>query len=135
MGVLKQLYAQLLGDLSTSKCTVQYESCENVTDRVTRVMSMSYHQEPIPKRTPRFRIPGKTLTAAQHDVPSTDATYTAVCQFWLVVFDMNYLYYFERSVSISSAVAIFQRLLGWADALPAGVGRDEHNPDHVLNIQ
>ncbi|KAH7207282.1 hypothetical protein DER44DRAFT_810862 [Fusarium oxysporum] len=47
-------------------------------------MSMSYHQEPIPKRTPRFRIPGKTLTAAQHDVPSTDATYTAVCQFWLV---------------------------------------------------
>ncbi|WKT46863.1 hypothetical protein QSH57_011737 [Fusarium oxysporum f. sp. vasinfectum] len=98
------------------------------------VMSMSYHQEPIPKRTPRFRIPGKTLTAAQHDVPSTDATYTAVCQFWLVVFDMNYLYYFERSVSISSAVAIFQRLLGWADALPAGVGRDEHNPDHVLNI-
>ncbi|TXC10814.1 hypothetical protein FocTR4_00007739 [Fusarium oxysporum f. sp. cubense] len=99
------------------------------------VMSMSYHQDPIPKRTPRFRIPGKTLTAAQHDVPSTDATYTAVCQFWLVVFDMNYLYYLERSVSISSAVAIFQRLLGWADALPAGVGRDEHNPDHVLNIQ
>ncbi|KAG7415706.1 Nitrogen assimilation transcription factor nit-4 [Fusarium oxysporum f. sp. rapae] len=98
------------------------------------VMSMSYHREPIPKRTPRFRIPGKTLTAGQHDIPSTDATYTAVCQFWLIVFDMNYLYYFEKSVSLSSAVAIFQRLLGWADALPAGVGRDEHNPAHVLNI-
>ncbi|KAF5588573.1 conidial development fluffy [Fusarium pseudocircinatum] len=98
------------------------------------VMSMSYHQEPIPKRTPRFRIPGKNLFAAQHDKPSTEATYTAVCQFWLIVFDMNYLYYLERSVSMASAVAIFQRLLGWADALPAGVQRHESNPDHVLNI-
>ncbi|PNP74986.1 hypothetical protein FNYG_11633 [Fusarium nygamai] len=47
---------------------------------------------------------------------------------------MNYLYYLERSVSMASAVAIFQRLLGWADALPAGVQRHESNPDHVLNI-
>ena len=108
---------------------------ESETDRVSRVMSMSYHQEPIPKRTPRFRIPGKNLFAAQHDKPSTDATYTAVCQFWLIVFDMNYLYYLERSVSMASAVAIFQRLLGWADALPAGVQRHESNPDHALNIQ
>ncbi|CZR35995.1 uncharacterized protein FPRO_03745 [Fusarium proliferatum ET1] len=98
------------------------------------VMSMSYHQAPIPKRTPRFRIPGKPLIAGQHDMPSTDATYTAVCQFWLIAFDMNYLYYFERSISVSSAVAIFQRLLGWADALPAGVQRHESNPDHLLNI-
>ncbi|KAG5806375.1 hypothetical protein H9Q74_009089 [Fusarium xylarioides] len=98
------------------------------------VMSMSYHQEPIPKRSPKFRIPGKNLFKAQHDKPNTDATYTAVCQFWLIVFDMNYLYYLERSVSMASAVAIFQRLLGWADALPAGVQRHESNPDHVLNI-
>ncbi|KAF5970425.1 hypothetical protein FCOIX_10409 [Fusarium coicis] len=98
------------------------------------VTSMSYHQEPIPKRTPRFRIPGKTLIAGQNGMPSTDATYTAVCQFWLIVFDMNYVYYFERSISMPSAVVIFQRLLGWADALPPGVQRHESNPDLVLNI-
>ncbi|KAF5711420.1 conidial development fluffy [Fusarium globosum] len=40
----------------------------------------------------------------------------------------------EMSISVSSAVAIFQRLLGWADALPAGVQRHESNPDHLLNI-
>ncbi|KAF5664314.1 C6 zinc finger domain-containing protein [Fusarium denticulatum] len=34
----------------------------------------------------------------------------------------------------SSAVAIFKRLLGWADELPAGVQRHENNPDHVLNL-
>ncbi|KAH7260710.1 uncharacterized protein BKA55DRAFT_591007 [Fusarium redolens] len=47
--------------------------------------------KPIPKRTPRFRIPGKAWTTAQgHGIPRTDAKYTAVCQFWLIVFDMNY---------------------------------------------
>ncbi|KAK2134473.1 hypothetical protein NOF04DRAFT_1365018 [Fusarium oxysporum II5] len=87
------------------------------------VMSMSYHQDPIPKRTPRFRIPGKTLTAAQHDVPSTDATYTAVCQFWLVVFDMNYLYYLERSVSISPCSQYTPKLPAFAgvNATPKAV--------------
>ncbi|KAF5570839.1 conidial development fluffy [Fusarium phyllophilum] len=98
------------------------------------VISMSYYQEPMPKRAPRFRIPGKTMTAAWHNIPSIETTYTSVCQFWLIVFDVTYLYYSEKSFSMSSAVAIFQRLLGWADALPAAVQRHENNPDHVLNI-
>ncbi|KAF5709501.1 conidial development fluffy [Fusarium mundagurra] len=135
---------RLYGESDVSSCTLLDLSVERVemaacatawgSFNFQMVMSMSYHQEPIPKRTPRFRIPGKNLFAAQHDEPSPDATYTAVCQFWLMVFDMNYLYYLERSVSMASAVAIFQRLLGWADALPAGVQRHESNPDHVLNI-
>jgi hypothetical protein len=99
------------------------------------VMSMSYHQEPIPKRPPKFRIPGNVWTSTQkHDVPRINATYTAICKFWLIIFDMNYLYYSEKSILISSAVAIFQRLLDWADALPAGVERSQHDPDYVLNL-
>lgn len=38
------------------------------------------------------------------------------------------------ALSISSAILIFENLLGWADSLQEGVKRDERNPDHVLNL-
>lgn len=82
---------------------------------------MSYHQEPMTKRAPKFRITGRILTTGQHGMRNRDATYTAVRPFWITVFDMNYPYYFERSISISLALAIFLKFLGWADALSAGV--------------
>ncbi|KAF4985316.1 hypothetical protein FGRMN_11236 [Fusarium graminum] len=63
-----------------------------------------------------------------------DATYAAVCKFWLIIFDMNYLYYTQKSILLSSAVAIFQRLLAWAHSLANGVERSEYDPDYVLNI-
>ena len=99
------------------------------TDEDTRVMSMSFHQEPLPKSPPRFRLPGEPWAS------NVDATYTAICQFWLVVFDMNYLHYCKQDFTLPTAVGIFQRLLAWADGLPTGVERSDGTPDYVLNIQ
>jgi hypothetical protein len=99
-------------------------------------MSMSYHQEPLPKGLPRLPIPGRmTTTGPQSHWPLLGTTYKYVFQFWSITFEMNYLYYFKHAASPASAVAISQKLLIWADALNTDVKRDEHNPDHVLNLQ
>ncbi|KAM0267911.1 hypothetical protein ACHAPA_005509 [Fusarium lateritium] len=99
------------------------------------VMSMSYHQEPLPKRPPMFPIPGEVRgSVSVPDTPCPESTYIFVCRFWLVAFEMNYLYYSQKAASVMVAINLYHKLLAWAQTLPAGVRRDEHSPDHVLNL-
>lgn len=105
-------------------------------DRFSRVMSTSYHQEPLPKGPPMFPIPGEVHGPVS--VPGNsclESTYTFVCRFWLIAFEMNIIYYFQRAASMSAAVTLFHKLLAWAHTLHGGVRRDEQSPDHVLNLQ
>jgi hypothetical protein len=83
-----------------------------------------------------FPVPGEVSTPVLvAGALGSESTYTFVCRFWLVVFEMNYLYYFQKAVSVSIAVTIFHKLLAWANGLNASVRRNEHNQDYVLNLQ
>ena len=95
---------------------------------------MSFHQEPLPKAPPTLPIPSDASSSQSH-WSILKSTYKLACQFWAIAFEMNYLYHFKKSASLSSAVTIYQKLLAWADMLQADKKRDEHNPDHVLNLQ
>ncbi|KAM7187410.1 hypothetical protein V8F20_010995 [Naviculisporaceae sp. PSN 640] len=103
------------------------------------VVSMSWHLEPLPKGLPKLPIPDDIWVApgsSRPADPSVASTYTCVCRLWSTAFEMNNLYYCENAApSLSSAEAIFNKFLAWADTLQDGVKRGKHNPDHVLNLQ
>jgi len=108
------------------------------TDLTPRVMSMSYRRAPLPRGPPRLPIPAAEIrvSAGRPTTPSAKSTYELVCRFWIVVFEMNYCYYSREVASLPFAEALFRKLLLWADGLEdAGAQRDEHSPDHVLNLQ
>ena len=97
---------------------------------------MSYYQGPLPKGLPTYAIPGESWACIDSTVvPYPKSTYAFVCQFWSIVYEMNDIYYSKKAASISCATRIFRKLLAWADTMQGGVERNQHNPDHVLNLQ
>lgn len=95
--------------------------------------SASFRQAPLVKTPPSFPIPGDLANVSWRPLPPyMGETFTSMCKFWLIILDMDWLYYSsDSSLSLSDAESIYQRMLAWADALPGELRRSTETTHHA----